>query len=70
MARKKKVTVDEYITGRDDMTHVLIAESEFGYEIVLRLDGTYSSAMLAEEQAKFVSKTLGIPMLDVPLKRK
>jgi len=61
MARRKKMTVDEYIAGRDDITFVGIVPSEHGWEIVLRLDGTYYDEATAREQAAFVSKTLGIP---------
>lgn len=54
------MTVDEYIANREDMTNIAVVRSEYGWEIVLRLDGSYSSQELAEEQAKFISKTLGI----------
>jgi hypothetical protein len=40
-----------------------VAESAGGFEIVLRLDGTYSDPEVAAEQAKFVSKTLGIRLV-------
>jgi transposase len=58
--KNRRMTVDEYITNREDMTHIGVVQSEFGWEIVLRLDGSYASREMAEEQAKFVSKTLGI----------
>jgi hypothetical protein len=60
MARSKKMTVDEYIQNREDITSISVVKSEFGYEIMLRLDGTYYDEATALEQAKFVSKTLGI----------
>lgn len=63
MARRKKMTVDEYIQGRDDMTFLALSPSAEGWEIVLRLDGTYYDEALAREQLKFVSKTLGIRVL-------
>ena len=62
MARRKKMTVDEYIQNRDDITSLTIGQSEAGYEILLRLDGSYSTLEVAQEQLKFVSKTLGIPI--------
>jgi len=55
-----RMTVDEYIAGREDMTSIAVVRSEFGYEIMLRLDGSYASEETALEQARFVSKTLGI----------
>lgn len=60
MARKSKITVDEYIKNREDMTHLAVVRSEFGYEIVLRLDGSYASEELAKEQMKFIQRTLGM----------
>jgi len=67
MARRKKMTVDEYIKNREDMTFVSVSASEApgsptgtSYEIVLRLDGTYYDRETADAQADFVSKTLGI----------
>jgi hypothetical protein len=61
MARRKKMTVDEYIKNRDDMTFITVVETiDHTFEIVLRLDGTYYDAEVAVEQAKFVSRTLGI----------
>jgi hypothetical protein len=61
MARRKKMTVDEYIKNREDLTFITVIETiDHTYEIVLRLDGTYYDAEVAEEQAKFVRKTLGI----------
>jgi hypothetical protein len=62
MAKAKKMTVDEYITNREDMTHLMLAEGPLGLEIVLRLDGTYHDEAMAREQLKFVSKNLGIPI--------
>lgn len=62
MARRKKMTVDEYIANRDDLTFIVVAPSPNGFEIVLRLDGTYYDEEVAQEQAKFVSKTLGITL--------
>jgi hypothetical protein len=62
MARRKKMTVDEYIQNRDDMTMLALGQSPAGYEIMLRLDGSYSTIEMAEQQLKFVSKTLGIPI--------
>jgi hypothetical protein len=62
MARSKKMTLDEYVRNRDDMTNVVVAKSEYGYEICVRIDGSYHDHDLAIEQAKFVSKTLGIPL--------
>ena len=64
MARRKKMTVDEYIQNREDVTFLSLAPSENGWEIVLRLDGTYYDEAVAKEQLKFVSKTLGIPRGD------
>lgn len=59
--RRKKMTVDEYIKNREDMTFITVIETpDHTYEIVLRLDGTYYDAEVAEEQAKFVRRTLGI----------
>lgn len=63
MPRRKKMTVDEYIRNREDMTFVAVAPSADGYEIVLRLDGTYYDQAIVSEQARFVSKTLGIPLM-------
>jgi hypothetical protein len=60
MARRKKMTVDEYLKGREDLTAIAVSKSVDGYEIVLRLDGTYYDLATAEAQAKFVGKTLGI----------
>jgi hypothetical protein len=61
VARRKKMTVDEYIRNREDLTAVALAQSpDGGYQIMLRLDGTYYDEKVAEEQAKFVAKTLGI----------
>ena len=62
MARRKKMTVDEYIANREDMTFVDVVQSPDGWEIMLRLDGTYFDEAVVREQAKFVSKTLGIPL--------
>lgn len=62
MARRTKMTVDEYIKNREDMTMLGLGQSEEGYEIILRLDGTYATREVAEEQLKFVSRTLGIPI--------
>lgn len=67
LARRKKMTVDEYIQNRDDLTYVSVsastdptADGGVSYEIVLRLDGTYYDRETADAQADFVSKTLGI----------
>lgn len=54
------MTLDEYIQNRDDMTAITVAESEQGWEIVVRIDGSYATKEMAEEQAKYVSKVLGI----------
>lgn len=63
MARRTKMTVDEYIANREDMTMLTVGQNpDGGFEILLRLDGTYSSLEIADEQVKFVSKTLGIPI--------
>ncbi len=62
MARSKKMTLDEYVKNREDLTMLGLGQSEGGYEIILRLDGTYSDREVAEEQLKYVSKTLGIPI--------
>jgi hypothetical protein len=62
MARRKKMTVDEYVTNREDITFVDVVQSATGWEIMLRLDGTYTTEEYAREQAKFVSKTIGIPI--------
>jgi hypothetical protein len=60
MARRKKMTVDEYIQNRDDITALGLAQGPDGYEIILRLDGTYYDLDVAKEQLAFVGKTLGI----------
>jgi hypothetical protein len=61
MARRKKMTVDEYIENREDLTFITVIETiDHTFEIVLRLDGSYYDAETALEQAKFVSRTLGI----------
>lgn len=62
MARRKKMSLDEYVANRDDMTNVVVVESEYGYEIAVRIDGSYYNHEEAVEQAKFVAKTLGIPL--------
>lgn len=60
MARRKKMTVDEYIKNRDDITAIAVVQSDMGFEIVLRLDGSWATEEMAKEQAKYVGKTLGI----------
>lgn len=67
MARRKKMTVDEYIQNRDDLTAVTVVATVapevpggISYSIVLVLDGAYYDKDTAEAQAAFVSKTLGI----------
>lgn len=62
MARITKMTVDEYIKGREDMTMLALGANEEGYEIILRLDGTYADREVAEEQMKYLRKVLGIPI--------
>lgn len=62
MARRKKMTLDEYVQNRDDMTNVVIVKSEYGWEIAVRLDGSYHDHDVAVVQAKYVAKTLGIPL--------
>lgn len=62
MARRKKMSVDEYITNREDMTNVVVVKSDYGFEIALRIDGSYYDVETAVAQAKFVAKTLGIPL--------
>jgi hypothetical protein len=62
MARRKKMTLDEYVQNRDDMTNVVIVKSEYGWEIAVRLDGTYYDLDVAVVQAKYVARTLGIPL--------
>ena len=54
------MTLDEYVKNRDDMTAVAVVESASGFEIMVRLDGSYTTREQAEVQAKFIGKTLGI----------
>lgn len=57
------MTLNEYVKNRDDMTFITVAGSdEHGWEICVRLDGTYSDADIAVGMAKELSKTLGIPL--------
>jgi len=64
MARSKKMTLDEYIRNRDDMTWVsvsgLIEDGKAYYEVVVRVDGTFYDRESAEAAADYVSKTTGI----------
>lgn len=63
MARREKMTVDEYITGREDMTVLTVVESELGWEIILRLDGSYADEETAREVLKLIGKTLRLPVV-------
>lgn len=59
MPARKIMTVDEYIKNRDDITHIATVESDEGWEVVLRLDGSYATKQIADTQAAYVAKTLG-----------
>jgi hypothetical protein len=59
------MTAAEFLAGRRDFLQVTVVELEEGFDVVLRLDGTYAQRELAEEAAVGIARGV-LHLSDIP----